>query len=91
MGKRNRAIHVLVMDDEESVAYITRRIFRPYGDRFQVRVAASLTTAKEIMETWMPDVILADYVLPDGRGTLPHHNLISLYSYRPYQGREPPA
>lgn len=62
-------VRVLIIDDEDSMAYITQRVFRPFGSSFQVRLAMTLKAGLEVLRAWKPDVIIADYILPDGRGT----------------------
>jgi CheY-like chemotaxis protein len=86
----NGPIRVLIVDDEDSMAYIVQRVFRPFGSSFQVRLAMTLKAGLEALRTWEPDVIVADYILPDGRGTdiLEHVPLVPAVIITGYESAE---
>lgn len=65
-----RALHILVVEDEQAHAELMRRAFAPQADRFRLTVAGSLGEARaHLAEGPLPDLVIADVLLPDGRGT----------------------
>jgi DNA-binding NarL/FixJ family response regulator len=63
-----RPIRVLVVDDHQMVAESFRRILDAEDDMEAVAVATTVADALEAALTHTPDVVLMDYVLPDGNG-----------------------
>ena len=63
-----RPIRVLVVDDHQMVAEGFRRILDAEEDMKAVAVATTVADALEAAITHRPDVVLMDYVLPDGNG-----------------------
>jgi len=59
---------VLLVEDDEGHARLLRRAFRGQEDRFNIHVVASLRAARDYLAENSPGIILADLVLPDGRG-----------------------
>jgi PAS domain S-box-containing protein len=59
---------ILMVEDEASHAELVRRAFEPYGGRFQLAIAGSLAEARRFLAGQRPDLVLADLILPDGRG-----------------------
>jgi len=63
---------VLLVEDEADHAAFIRRAFdtaAENGERFRLTVAETVGAARELVERERPDLILADLLLPDGRGT----------------------
>ena len=60
---------VLLVEDEEAHAELVRRAFQPYADRMRLMVAGSLEEAKNLQAECSPGLIIADWLLPDGKGT----------------------
>jgi len=60
---------VLLVEDEEAHAELVRRAFQPYADRMRLVVAGSLEEAKNLRTECSPDLVIADWLLPDGKGT----------------------
>ena len=64
---RGARVRVLLVEDEDGHAELVRRAFE--GERgFCLEVATSVARARVLRSEWNPDVILADLMLPDGRG-----------------------
>ncbi len=68
-----QTVRVLVVEDEEAHAELMRRAFSalgPHTDRFDLTVTGSLNEARDwLARGAQPDLVIADLLLPDGRGT----------------------
>jgi DNA-binding NarL/FixJ family response regulator len=62
------AIRVMIVDDERLFAELLRVAMRSAGDIEVVAVAHDVKSAIATLEEIRPDVVLADYHLPDGTG-----------------------
>ena len=63
------ATHVLLVEDEPAHAELSRRAFETRQGAFEVSVAETLEAAREALRApTPPDVIIADWRLPDGEG-----------------------
>ena len=60
--------HVLVIEDEEGHAELIRRSFTSYHQDFHLTFAGSLSDARNQINKNPPDLIIADWLLPDGKG-----------------------
>lgn len=60
--------NILIVEDEESLAYVIRRVFRTESDRFSVKIVGTIREALVYCEAVVPDLIVADLLLPDGKG-----------------------
>jgi DNA-binding response OmpR family regulator len=58
---RNR---ILIVDDEPAVRFGIREFLELHG--YQIAEAASCQDARHIFSTARPDIVIADYMLPDG-------------------------
>jgi len=58
--------HILIVDDDMDAATALKLIIAKEG--FSVSTAASLTEARSAIQKRMPDAILTDLMLPDGKG-----------------------
>ena len=61
--------HILVVEDEEAHVELIRRAFGRRRRRVRLAVARKLTEARTYLTDSVPDLVLADLVLPDGKGT----------------------
>lgn len=59
---------ILLVEDDEGHATLVIKSFRGIEDRFKLARAVSLEEAREYLSKNSPDIIVADLVLPDGRG-----------------------
>lgn len=59
---------VLLVEDDDGHAKLLRRAFRGQEDRFNIHVVKGLKAAREYLAENLPGIVLADLVLPDGRG-----------------------
>ncbi len=60
--------HILLLEDDRAHQDLILRAFRDDPDPFRVTVAENLLKARQIIERDSPDLILADWILPDGKG-----------------------
>jgi len=69
-GKEEREI--LLVEDDEGHAELIRRIFEERADengiKWKIKWVRSISEALEYLESGRPSLILADYLLPDGKG-----------------------
>ncbi|MCW7080384.1 MAG: ATP-binding protein [Candidatus Methanospirare jalkutatii] len=69
-GKEEREI--LLVEDDEGHAELIRRIFEERADengiKWKIKWVKSISEALEYLESGRPSLILADYLLPDGKG-----------------------
>lgn len=61
-------IRILLVEDERAHAVLIRKGFRAAGDRYELTVVSCLKDAFEQLETFSPDLVIVDWLLPDGRG-----------------------
>lgn len=59
---------VLLVEDDEGHARLVNLAFKRKRDIFRVKRAASIEEARHFLSNQQPDIILADLLLPDGRG-----------------------
>jgi PAS domain S-box-containing protein len=64
-----KPIRILLVEDEEPHAEAVRRAFETRGDRFRIKVVSTLQEASEFLRESVPDLVIADWILGDGRGT----------------------
>ena len=62
-------LHVLLLEDEDAHAELILRAFKSRGGTFRVTVAGSVQEARDCLTQTPPDLLVADLLLPDGRGT----------------------
>ena len=60
---------VLLVEDEKGHVGLVCRAFSACGDRFEVTLAGNISQARTVLENGVPDLIIADLNLPDGKGT----------------------
>jgi len=65
----DRALTVLLVEDEPAHVALVERAFEDAPDRTELRVATTLRSAQAAVEAAQPDVVVADFRLPDGDGT----------------------
>jgi len=58
--------HVLLIEDEDPHAELIERAFEDQSDRFAIHRVKSLTKARAFIQKQEPDLIIADWRLPDG-------------------------
>ncbi|MEW6348699.1 MAG: PAS domain S-box protein [Thermodesulfobacteriota bacterium] len=69
-GLHEQRLRVLVVEDEEAHAELICRAFEGHADRrYLVMWANSLAQARGLLEATAPDLVIADLLLPDGKGT----------------------
>lgn len=63
------AIDILLIEDETAHAELVRRAFEPLADTHCLAVAISLKEARQYLQEHPVDIVLTDWLLPDGKGT----------------------
>lgn len=66
-----QTVRVLVVEDEASHTELIQRAFGPRAaaaGRFHLTIAGSLKEARACLAKFQPDLVIADLLLPDGRG-----------------------
>lgn len=66
---RQGPVHILLVEDEEAHAEAVRRSFRSARNSFVLSVVPTLREAQVHLGRTRPDIIIADWMLPDGKGT----------------------
>jgi PAS domain S-box-containing protein len=64
---RSRPIRVLLVEDESAHVRIVQRAFETRS-AFELRTAETIAAARQSIEANPPDLVIADVILPDGRG-----------------------
>lgn len=59
---------ILLVEDDEGHAKLVIKSFRGLENRFSLKRTANLKETREFLSQNSPDIIIADLVLPDGRG-----------------------
>jgi PAS domain S-box-containing protein len=67
-GTGREVPHILIIEDDAAHRDLILRAFRDDPDTFRLSVAGTLRAAREILERDRPDLILSDWILPDGKG-----------------------
>ncbi|MCC7448960.1 MAG: PAS domain S-box protein [Anaerolineae bacterium] len=65
----NAPTQVLLVEDEAAHAELIRRAFAVLPQRYHLRIVSTLQAARDYLAATTPDIVLVDYLLPDGRGT----------------------
>jgi PAS domain S-box-containing protein len=61
--------HILLVEDETAHTKLISRAFDNSTKTFRLAVAATLKEAKSYLATSNPDLVIVDFLLPDGKGT----------------------
>jgi PAS domain S-box-containing protein len=67
-GTRKTIPHILILEDDAAHRDLILRAFRDDPDKFRMSIAGTIRSAREILERDLPDLILSDWILPDGKG-----------------------
>jgi PAS domain S-box-containing protein len=62
-------LHILLVEDDKSHAEMIRRSFAAYSRPVQLTVVETVKQAKEHLHNSSSDLVIADLILPDGKGT----------------------
>jgi two-component sensor histidine kinase/CheY-like chemotaxis protein len=57
---------ILIVESDTSVVDILERALESSADRYSVTIVGNLTEARSILSESIPDLIISDYLLPDG-------------------------
>lgn len=61
--------NILLVEDEASHAELVERAFETYEDQMTLQVVSTLAAARRHIQNNSPDLVIVDFLLPDGRGT----------------------
>ncbi len=64
----DRAIQILVVEEEAAHAELVRRAFESAADHVTLTIVATLHEAEDYLADFTPDLIISDLQLPDGNG-----------------------
>lgn len=64
----NNPIHILLVEDSRTHAELIREAFASAGEHFIVADASTLAEARRALAHRTPDIVLLDFLLPDGSG-----------------------
>src|SRR5271157_2310930 len=67
-GKGVNVPHILFLEDNKAHRYLALRAFHDDPEMFRVSVAGTIREARQILKRDPPDLIIADWLLPDGKG-----------------------
>ncbi len=59
---------ILIVDDEETHVELLQRAFDSHRAAFSLASCSTLDTARDYLKNNIPDIILCDWLLPDGKG-----------------------
>ncbi len=62
-------VDILLVEDEEAHAELIRRAFESHFRRVRLTGVANLKEARDFLAKSLPDLVIADLNLPDGKGT----------------------
>jgi len=80
-AERGRPVRVLLVEDEPAHVRIAQRAFESReASSFELQTASTIALARDAIAARRPDLIIADVILPDGRGI----DLIPPAEERPY-------
>lgn len=61
--------HILLVEDDKGHAKLVSLAFRHQSDPYRLDIAYNLKEAREYLADDTPDIVIADLLLPDGKGT----------------------
>ncbi len=64
-----KSLRILLVEDEASHVELIRRTFMRVDVQVELVVAGSLAQAREFLTKSLPDIVIIDWLLPDGMGT----------------------
>jgi len=62
-------LEVLLVEDNDAHVQLIRRALMPERDKYNLTIAGTLAEARKTLERASPHLMIADYLLPDGKGT----------------------
>ena len=67
-GTGIKVTHILLLEDDKAHQELILRMFRDDPEQFRISVAGTVREAREIIGREHTDLIIADWILPDGKG-----------------------
>lgn len=62
-------LEILLVEDEDAHVELIRRSFQSQGSGMSLTALCNLQDAKNYLNKSIPDLVIADFLLPDGKGT----------------------
>lgn len=62
-------LEILLVEDEDAHVELIRRSFQSHGSGLSLTPLNNLQDAKKYLKKSTPDLVIADLLLPDGKGT----------------------
>lgn len=66
---RKKTINLLLVEDSETATVLIRESLEPLGSAFFLHLASTLEEARGWLSSNVPDLVIVDLMLPDGKGT----------------------
>jgi DNA-binding NtrC family response regulator len=63
-----RPVAVLLVEDDRDHIDLVRSAFHRAAEKYSLQVAVRLSECRQMLEVGHPDILISDFVLPDGRG-----------------------
>ena len=67
----SKKTHILLIEDEKAHAELIRRAFKSHPKEVGLTITTSLYEAQQYLAKSIPDLVIADLFLPDGKGVEP--------------------
>ncbi len=61
--------NIFLVEDEQAHAELISRAFESRGGQFQLTIFSTIHEARDFLKKSVPDLLISDLILPDGKGT----------------------
>lgn len=76
-----RPIQILIVEDDDAQIELMRRSFMSSSKKINLNIAQNLQQARAVLSETNPDLVIVDYVLPDGKGIELLHGNMEEFSF----------
>ena len=67
-GTGTKSPHILILEDDNAHRDLALRAFQEDPETYRISIAGNIREARQLIERDPPDLIIADWLLPDGKG-----------------------